>query len=39
MDERIVDSLARVPVFGALGRDEVARIAELATPRRSHPGT
>src|SRR3954447_21826719 len=38
MDERIVDSLTRVPVFGALGRDEVARIAELATPRRFAPG-
>ncbi len=38
MDERIVDSLARVPVFGALGREEVGRIAELATPRRFAPG-
>lgn len=38
MDERIVDSLTRVPVFAGLGRDDIARIAELATPRRFAPG-
>jgi CRP-like cAMP-binding protein len=30
--------LAQVPVFEALGRDELARVAEVAVPRRFEPG-
>jgi len=33
-----ISLLARVPTFEALGPDELARVAELAVPRRFEPG-
>jgi CRP/FNR family cyclic AMP-dependent transcriptional regulator len=36
--EETVELLRRVPVFSALGSDELARVAEVAVPRRFDPG-